>query len=108
MNWLGIVSLTLLFPTTIFGLLTNHQEISDKITDYSFWLLPLLAITAIAFILDGYFTGLKAGASIRNAVLFAFIMGYLPTLGIRAFSFSKIAIARTFLPSMFGLVFNIN
>jgi sialic acid synthase SpsE len=26
----------------------------------------------------------------------------------RAFSFSKIAIARTFLPSMFGLVFNIN
>lgn len=79
---LGIVSLTLLFPTTIFGLLTNHQEISDKITDYSFWLLPLLAITAIAFILDGYFTGLKAGATIRNAVLFAFIMGYLPTLGI--------------------------
>jgi MATE family multidrug resistance protein len=79
---LGIVSLTLLFPTTIFGLLTNHQEISDKITDYSFWLLPLLVITAIAFILDGYFTGLKAGATIRNAVLFAFIMGYLPTLGI--------------------------
>ena len=79
---LAIATSALLFPETVFGLLTNHQEVNSDITDYSFWLLPLLEMTAIAFILDGYFTGLKVGKTLRNAVLFAFFIGYLPLLGI--------------------------
>ena len=79
---LGIATATLLFPTIVFGLLTNHQEVNGELTDYSVWLLPLLEMTAIAFMLEGYFTGLKAGETLRNAVLLAFGTGYLPLLGI--------------------------
>ena len=55
---------------------------NGELTDYSVWLLPLLEMTAIAFMLEGYFTGLKAGETLRNAVLLAFGTGYLPLLGI--------------------------
>jgi MATE family multidrug resistance protein len=67
-----------IFPDTVFGLLTNHPEVSEQISSYAIWLLPLLGLTAIAFMLEGYFIGLKAGATIRNAVLLAFILGFLP------------------------------
>lgn len=79
---LFIALVSILFPEIIFGLLTNHQEINSEITSYTFWLLPLLEITAIAFMLEGYFTGLKEGKTLRNAVLVAFFLGYLPILGI--------------------------
>ncbi len=71
-----------LFPDQIFGLLTDHEEINENITLVSFWLLPLLGSTSFAFMLDGYFTGLKEGKVLRNAVLVAFFLGYLPFLGI--------------------------
>ena len=45
-------------------------------------MFPLLEITAITFILEGYFTGLKAGETLRNGVLLAFGIGYLPLLAI--------------------------
>lgn len=75
---LGFAASTLLFPDTIFGLLTNHAEVNAHITDYTLWLLPLLEITAIAFMLEGYFIGLKEGKTLRNAVLFAFGLGFIP------------------------------
>jgi len=78
----GIALVSVLFPDAVFGLLTDHQEVNEQITKYSFWLLPLLEITAIAFMLDGYFTGLKEGKTLRNAVLVSFFLGYLPCLGI--------------------------
>jgi MATE family multidrug resistance protein len=77
-----IALVSILFPDLVFGLLTNHQEINHDVTNYSFWLLPLLEITAIAFMLEGYFTGLKEGKTLRNAVLVAFFLGYLPLLAI--------------------------
>jgi MATE family multidrug resistance protein len=77
-----IALVSILFPDLVFGLLTNHQEINHGVTNYSFWLLPLLEITAIAFMLEGYFTGLKEGKTLRNAVLVAFFLGYLPLLAI--------------------------
>jgi MATE family multidrug resistance protein len=75
---LGFAASTLLFPDTIFGLLTNHAEVNAHITDYTLWLLPLLEITAIAFMLEGYFIGLKEGKTLRNAVLVAFGLGFIP------------------------------
>ncbi|MDJ0903582.1 MAG: MATE family efflux transporter [Xenococcus sp. MO_188.B8] len=39
---------TLLFPETIFRLLTNHSDINQAITNYTIWFVPLLAFTAIA------------------------------------------------------------
>lgn len=69
---------TILAPDTIFGLLTNHTEVNAHITSYTLWLLPLLELTAIAFMLEGYFIGLKQGETLRNAVLIAFVLGFTP------------------------------
>jgi multidrug resistance protein, MATE family len=75
---LGLAIAPIVFPQTIFGLLTNHAEIDRDITNYTIWLLPLLSFTAIAFILEGYFIGLKEGAILRNASLIAFGLVFLP------------------------------
>ncbi|MBD2446042.1 MATE family efflux transporter [Nostoc sp. FACHB-152] len=75
---LGFAAVSVLFPDAVFGLLTNHTEVNKHISNYSIWLLPLLALTAIAFMLEGYFIGLKEGATLRNAVLIAFGIGFLP------------------------------
>lgn len=69
-----------LFPHTLFGLLTSHNEINQGITQYTVWLLPLLSFTAIAFMLEAYFIGLKAGAVLRNASLIAFFLAFLPVV----------------------------
>jgi MATE family multidrug resistance protein len=73
-----------IFPKTIFHLLTDHQEISQTAIQYTLWLLPLLCLTATAFMLEGYFIGLKEGKTLRNGVLISFFMGFLP-LAIMAY-----------------------
>ncbi|MEB3182178.1 MAG: guanitoxin biosynthesis MATE family efflux transporter GntT [Nostocaceae cyanobacterium] len=75
---LGFAIVSVIFPDTVFGVLTNHAEVNEHISSYAIWLLPLLGLTAIAFMLEGYFIGLKAGAIIRNAVLLAFVIGFIP------------------------------
>ena len=79
---LGFALSALLFPSQVFGWLTNHQEVSQGLIDYSFWLLPLLEITAFAFMLEGYFIGLKETQILRNAVVLAFGVGFLPLAGL--------------------------
>jgi multidrug resistance protein, MATE family len=75
---LAFAFVSVVFPEPVFGLLTNHTEINQNISTYTVWLLPLLGFTAIAFMLEGYFIGLKEGAILRNAVLVAFGLGFLP------------------------------
>jgi multidrug resistance protein, MATE family len=75
---MAFAAISVLFPDTLFKLLTNHAEINKHINSYTIWLLPLLAFTAIAFMLEGYFIGLKEGAKLRNAVLLAFGLGFIP------------------------------
>jgi MATE family multidrug resistance protein len=75
---LAFALVSILFPATVFGLLTNHAEVNEHVTSYTLWLLPLLEITAVAFMLEGYFIGLKEGETLRNAVLAAFGLGFLP------------------------------
>jgi MATE family multidrug resistance protein len=84
----GFALTVVLFPQTVFSLLTNHTEISQGVNDYTIWLLPLLGITAIAFMLEGYFIGLKEGAKLRNGVLLAFLVGFLP-LALTAWYFQN-------------------
>lgn len=67
-----------LFPKMVFGLLTNHSEINDSVREYTLWLFPLLTLTATAFMLEGYLIGLKEGIALRNGVLLAFGLGFLP------------------------------
>lgn len=75
---LSFALVTILLPDTVFGLLTNHTEVNAHIADYTLWLLPLLELTAVAFMLEGYFIGLKQGETLRNAVLIAFGLGFAP------------------------------
>jgi multidrug resistance protein, MATE family len=75
---MAIAFICLIFPDSIFGILTNHTEISEELATYTIWLLPLLGLTAIAFMLEGYFIGLKEGVTLRNAVLTAFCLGFMP------------------------------
>lgn len=77
---LGFASSVVFFPKTIFSVLTNHSDINREIVNYTIWLLPLLSFTAIAFMLEGYFIGLKEGAVLRNASLISFFIVFLPLI----------------------------
>ena len=69
---------TFLFPNAVFRLLTNHAEVSLAMRQYTGWLIPLLGLTAAAFMLESYFIGIKDGATLRNGALMGFMVGFLP------------------------------
>lgn len=79
---LGFAGVSFLFPDQVFGLLTNHADINASAASYTLWLLPLLELTAVAFMFEGYFIGLKEGKTLRNAVLIAFGGGFIPLAAI--------------------------
>lgn len=68
-----------LFPDIVFGLLTNHTEVTKNIHIFVPWLLLVLIYSSISFILDGYFLGLAQGHTLRNASLAALAVGFIPT-----------------------------
>jgi len=68
----------LLFPDTVFGLLTNHTEVTENINIFVPWLLLVLVCSSINFMLDGYFLGLAQGHTLRNVSLVALVLGFLP------------------------------
>jgi MATE family multidrug resistance protein len=70
---------SVLFPQTVFGLLTNHAEIIESVNSYVGWLIPFLVFAAIAFMLEGYFIGLTEGQTLRNSALAALGIGFAPT-----------------------------
>ncbi|MEM7727326.1 MAG: guanitoxin biosynthesis MATE family efflux transporter GntT [Cyanobacteria bacterium P01_A01_bin.45] len=75
-------SISVLFPQTVFGLFTNHNDISQSVVNYRDWLLPLLICCAIAFMFEGYTIGLKEGARLRNSALIAVCLGFAPVAGM--------------------------
>ena len=75
---LGFALSVIFFPGTTFSLLTNHPEVSQAMGSYAAWLVPLLSITSVAFMLEGYFIGLKEGAVLRNGALLGFGCGFAP------------------------------
>ncbi len=77
---LAFAGSAILFPETIFGILTNHTDISKEIVKYTIWLLPLLVFTAIVFMLEAYFIGLKEGKILRNSSLIAFVIVFIPLI----------------------------
>ena len=75
---LGFALSVVVFPETMFSLLTSHQDVSQAMGSYAAWLVPLLSITSVAFMLEGYFIGLKEGAVLRNGALLGFGLGFAP------------------------------
>ena len=73
--WMSIT-----FPRAIFGLLTNHADVSQSAIAYMNWLLPLLSCGASAFILEGYIIGLKESTKLRNSALTALGFGFTPVV----------------------------
>jgi MATE family multidrug resistance protein len=71
-----------LFPTTVFGLLTNHGELKQLVQIYVPWLLSVLGFSSVFLILDGYFAGLAEGKALRNAALIAAMFGFAPLAGL--------------------------
>lgn len=80
---LCIAAACILFPETVFGLLSDHTEIIEPIKVYVPWLIIVLGCQAIASTLDGYFGGLAEGKPIRNASLYGALLGFAP-LGVWA------------------------
>ena len=75
---LGFATIFCLFPQELFSLLTNHAEIITGISNYVWWLFPVLGFGAIAYMLDGYFLGLTAGKVLRQSTLIASGLGFAP------------------------------
>lgn len=67
-----------LFPDTVFNLLTNHTEITSNIDTFVPWLLLVLVLSSIDFTLEGYFLGLAQGHILRNVSLVAVALGFVP------------------------------
>jgi multidrug resistance protein, MATE family len=75
---LGFATVFYLFPQSLFGLLTNHLEIINRLLKYVFWLFPILGFGSIAYMLDGYFLGLTAGQILRQSTIIAATIGFAP------------------------------
>jgi len=67
-----------LFPDTVFRLLTNHTEVTSNIETFVPWLLLVLVLSSIDFTLEGYFLGLAQGHTLRNVSLVALAVGFAP------------------------------
>ncbi len=65
-------------PDALFKLLTDHVEVLDNLHQYVIWLLPVLGFGSIAYMLDGYFLGLTEGRILRQAMLQAVVIGFVP------------------------------
>lgn len=75
-------TISIIFPETVFGLLTNHASVSQAAKEYTIWLLPLLTFGACAFMLEGYVIGLKESAKLRNSAIIALALGFFPVAAV--------------------------
>jgi MATE family multidrug resistance protein len=83
MNWaMGTTALFILltvgFPGPTLGLLTDKPELMEIVLRYRWWLIPVLGLGAPAYILDGYFLGLTAGRTLRVAMIWSTLFGFVP------------------------------
>ncbi len=69
-----------LFPAAVFGLLTSHHDVVELATSLRWWLIPVLWIGSAAYVFDGLFLGLTAGAILRNSMLLSVALFLPPAL----------------------------
>ena len=65
-------------PRILLRILTSHLEVIELAEGYRFWFVILLFVGAAAFVYDGYFLGLTAGRTLRNAMLVSLGGVFLP------------------------------
>ncbi len=67
-----------LFPDTLFGLLTNNTEAIAMIHRLVFWLLPLIGFMSLTYILDAYFLGLTKSLIVLKGKVRSMVFGFVP------------------------------
>ncbi len=72
------LTIFLLFPRTLLGLLTDHREVLDLAIAHRGWLVPVLLWSAPAYVLDGYYLGLSRGGLLRRAMTWSVLLGFAP------------------------------
>ncbi|MDH3283780.1 MAG: MATE family efflux transporter [Acidobacteriota bacterium] len=65
-------------PGAVYGLLTSHEDVVAMATRYGIWLVPVLLLGAPAYVFDGLFLGLTEGRVLRNSMLLATGLVFLP------------------------------
>ncbi|MBW4473750.1 MAG: MATE family efflux transporter [Stenomitos rutilans HA7619-LM2] len=66
------------YPDPLFGRLTSHTPVLVYLKQYVLWLLPVLGFGSVAYMLDGYFLGLTEGRVLRQTMLQAVLLGFVP------------------------------
>jgi MATE family multidrug resistance protein len=74
----ALAAIFILFPQSMFGLFTNHSEVIHEVQHYLTWLFPILVVTSIVYLLEGYFLGLSEMFVLRNGIVSAFVIGFVP------------------------------
>ncbi|MEA1898760.1 MAG: MATE family efflux transporter [Bacteroidota bacterium] len=62
----------------ILGLLTNNHDLIESALPYLFWVALVPVITFPAFLFDGIFIGATASTGMRNSMIIATLLFYLP------------------------------
>ncbi len=81
--WAELVALVLvaalwLLPEPLFRLITSHEDVVQQALLYTPWMQAALLLGALAYIYDGYFIGLTAGPTVRNAMLLSLLAFAVP------------------------------
>ncbi|MBC1237313.1 guanitoxin biosynthesis MATE family efflux transporter GntT [Nostoc sp. 2RC] len=109
---LSIATICIFFPQPLFGILTNHTEITANIDNYIWCLCFILAFNSVASMFEGYFLGLAEGKIVRNVSFIATFFGFVPSaiagwyfqnnyilwLSIILFMFAKMLTMLVYLP----------
>ena len=82
----GCALVLMVVPGPLLGLLTSHQEVVDTALRYLPWLIATLVLGAPAYVFDGFFLGLTAGATLRKAMLASSLLVFAP---LAAFAVSR-------------------
>ncbi len=81
---LPVLALMFGVPDWLYGTMTSHADVAALAWRYSWWMIPVVLLGAVAFIYDGFFIGLTEGRVLRNQMLISALLFYLPlaTLGL--------------------------
>jgi MATE family multidrug resistance protein len=74
----AFVLLAIALPGPVLGVFTDKPELLEIATRYRWWLIPVLGFGAPAYVFDGYFLGLTAGRTLRVAMIWSVLLGFVP------------------------------